>query len=213
MKNILCYGDSNTWGFVPGTAERYSFDGRWTGVLQNELIDNYKIWEDGISGRTTVWDDPFTLSRNGLKGLGYALLRAKPVDLVVVMLGTNDLYYTNAYGYYRGIKRFAQRVLDASAYYPDSSSIFRDEPKLLLISPVTLHPDIGVIRPELQLKRRYLDSCQFAKYTEMVAMELKSCWMDAAEYAEASGVDGIHLTADSHQRLGRAVAQMIKKII
>ena len=58
MKTILCYGDSNTWGYEPATKERYSRAERWTGILQRELGADYYVVEEGLNGRTTVWDDP-----------------------------------------------------------------------------------------------------------------------------------------------------------
>lgn len=213
MKKILCYGDSNTWGFIPTTGQRYASDVRWTGVLGELLGPDYEIVEDGISGRTTVWDDPFHLSRNGLDGLGYGLLRAKPIDLVVLMLGINDLYYTDAFGYYRGLSQIARRILGAEEFYHDSSPMYKEKPKLLLVSPVIMHPNIGKIRPELNLGDKYEEACKFAAYTKQLAEELNVPWMDAAEYASASEADGLHLTPEGHTALGKAFAEKIRTIL
>lgn len=213
MKKIFCYGDSNTWGFIPGTGQRYPEEIRWTGVLAELLGPEYEIIEDGISGRTTVWDDPLAPYRNGLEGLGYGLLRAKPIDLVVVMLGSNDLYHTNAFGYYRGLSRVARRVLGAQEYYHDSSPVFWDRPKLLLVSPVTLHPEIGSIRPELDLGEKYGESCQFAFYTKRLAEELCIPWVDAAACASASEIDGLHLSPEGHRALAQMLAGKISGIL
>ena len=98
MKRILCYGDSNTWGFIPGTGERYPADVRWPGVLAALLGRGVHVVENGINGRTTAIDDPGYPCRNGKEGLGYALLAEKPFDLVILMLGTNDLKLTDAAG-------------------------------------------------------------------------------------------------------------------
>lgn len=212
MKRILCYGDSNTWGFIPATGQRYPSEIRWTGVLAELLGPEYEIIEDGISGRTTVWDDPYVSWRNGLKGLGYSLLRSKPIDLVVMMLGCNDLYHTDAYGYYRGLSQIAWRIINAREFYRDSSAVFREEPKLLLVSPVTLHPQIGTIRPELNLGERYKDSCQFAFYTRRLAEELKVPWVDAATCASASEQDGLHLDPESHRAIAEMLAEKIKSV-
>ena len=113
MKNILCYGDSNTWGCKPGVLTRLPANVRWTGVLAEMLGDDYRVIEDGINGRSTAWDDPSNLCRNGISGLGYSLYRSKPLDLVIVMLGTNDLNHTDAEGYYHGIKLLAKQILNA----------------------------------------------------------------------------------------------------
>lgn len=212
MKKILCYGDSNTWGFIPATAHRYPEDVRWTGVLAKQLGPEYQILEDGISGRTTVWDSPLAPYRNGLEGLGYSLLRTKPLDLVVIMLGCNDLYHTDAFGYYRGLSRVARRVLGAQEYYHDSSPVFRNSPKLLLVSPPTTHPDVARIRPELGLDGKYEESCKFAAYTERLAAELNVPWADAAVCAAASELDGLHLTPEGHLALGKMLAEKIREI-
>lgn len=114
MKRILCYGDSNTWGCIPGVYARYPEAARWTGIMAKQLGDGYRIHEDGINGRSTVWNDPENPCRNGLAGIGYALYRSKPLDLVIVMLGTNDLNYTDANGYEKRVVR-ADRTDTVSA--------------------------------------------------------------------------------------------------
>ena len=91
MKTILCYGDSNTWGYEPATKERYSRAERWTGILQRELGAGYYVVEEGLNGRTTVWDDPIEGYKNGKEQLIPCLTSHKPIDLVTIMLGTNDL--------------------------------------------------------------------------------------------------------------------------
>ena len=89
MKTILCYGDSNTWGLNPETLTRYAPDVRWPGILKQELGSDYAIIEEGLSGRTTVWDDPLEGYKNGKTYLSPCLNSHKPLDLVIIMLGTN----------------------------------------------------------------------------------------------------------------------------
>ena len=91
MKSILCYGDSNTYGLMPDSPDRYPRDVRWTGILQKKLGEDYYVIEEGLSGRTTLWDDPIEEHKNGKKYLLPCLDSQKPVDLVILMLGTNDL--------------------------------------------------------------------------------------------------------------------------
>ena len=90
-KTILCYGDSNTWGWNPATQSRYVRDERWPGVLRQELGEGYLVIEEGLNGRTTVWDDPIEGYKNGKEYLIPCLETHKPIDLVIIMLGTNDL--------------------------------------------------------------------------------------------------------------------------
>ncbi|HKQ31741.1 MAG TPA: GDSL-type esterase/lipase family protein, partial [Thermodesulfobacteriota bacterium] len=92
MKSVLCYGDSITWGFNPADGTRFAFDDRWPGILQSELGPGYRIIEESVPGRTTNWDSPYLPDRNGRKSLPLALESHMPVDLVILMLGTNDLW-------------------------------------------------------------------------------------------------------------------------
>jgi lysophospholipase L1-like esterase len=95
VKTILCYGDSNTWGCIPLSGahppRRYGPAQRWPGVLRRELGDGFWIVEEGLNARTTVWDDPLEPFRSGKELLVPCLLTHQPIDLVIVMLGTNDL--------------------------------------------------------------------------------------------------------------------------
>lgn len=117
MKRVLCFGDSNTWGLDPVSRGRYPESVRWTGVCQRLLGNDICILEDGISGRTTVFEDPYVENRCGLKGLGYALMAQRPLDAVVLALGTNDLKYTNAAGSARGIEELLRRILNTNTIY------------------------------------------------------------------------------------------------
>ena len=94
MRRILCYGDSNTWGHHPmpdGTVTRYEDDVRWTGVLQECLKGEFRVIEEGLCGRTVMFDDPVAPDRNGRTFLNCCLQSHQPLDLVVLMLGTNDI--------------------------------------------------------------------------------------------------------------------------
>ncbi len=91
MKTIVCFGDSNTWGFAPISKARYDRDTRWPGVLRNALGGGYLVIEEGQNGRTTVWDDPIEANKNGATYLLPCLESHKPLDLLIIKLGTNDL--------------------------------------------------------------------------------------------------------------------------
>ena len=91
MKTILCFGDSNTWGYNPENRQRFGPDERWTGILRNSLGEDYRVIEEGLNGRTTLWDDPIEGFKNGLDYLMPCLESHKPFDLITIMLGTNDL--------------------------------------------------------------------------------------------------------------------------
>ena len=203
MKNILCYGDSNTWGCKPGVLSRFPADVRWTGVLASKLGGDYRVIENGINGRSTVWDDPENMCRNGISGLGYALYSSKPLDLVIVMLGTNDLNYTDAVGYYHGIRLLSEQILKANTLFPGTSDVFTESPKLLLISPIE----------ETENMPAYEESLKLAFYTQKVAEELNIPWLDAAKYGKPSPLDGCHMEAEFHQSLAQAIYEKVKEIL
>src|SRR3954462_1773041 len=91
MKTIVCFGDSNTWGYDPASNGRFGPTNRWTGVLQTALGSDYRVIEEGLNGRTTTVDDPIHDHRNGRHYLPPCLESHAPFDLVTIMLGTNDL--------------------------------------------------------------------------------------------------------------------------
>ena len=92
MKTVLCFGDSNTWGFIPGTdAHRYPWPQRLCGIVQEKLGGDWRVVEEGLNGRTTIFDDPMEPDRNGKLALPMLLKTHAPLDAVTVMLGTNDL--------------------------------------------------------------------------------------------------------------------------
>ena len=96
MKSILAFGDSLTWGFVAGTWERHAFDIRWPNVLAAGLGGKVRVVEEGMNGRTTVFPDPTDAAeRNGAVALPMLLTTHQPLDLVIIMLGTNDIKYAN----------------------------------------------------------------------------------------------------------------------
>ncbi|MCW5845462.1 MAG: hypothetical protein KIT77_29690, partial [Caldilinea sp.] len=91
MKRILCFGDSNTWGYDPVSQDRYARNARWPGVLRQQIGAGYEVIEEGLNGRTTVWNDPIEGYKNGRDYLIPCLETHRPLDLVIILLGTNDL--------------------------------------------------------------------------------------------------------------------------
>ncbi len=207
MKTVLCYGDSNTWGYDPTTADRFDRDTRWPGVLRQEFGDGYVVIEEGLNGRTTVWEDPIEGYKNGKEYLVPCLESHKPLDLVVIMLGTNDLK-----------KRFSLSAFDI-AY---SAGVLVDvvkkseagrgggAPKVLLVCP----PPVGKLTEFAEMfegageKSRKLPEW-FARVAEEQGCEL----MEAGEVVTASDLDGIHFEAGEHRNLGKAVAVAVKQIL
>ena len=211
MKNILCFGDSNTWGYTPGTAVRYDQDIRWTGVMQKELGAEYRVLEDGLNARTSVYEDPWSPWRLGKEALPIALVAQKPLDLLVLMIGTNDLKFVDAFGAAKGAETLislAQMVQDRK----ESSKVFPNGLKVLLVSPILLDPcvandEYGTLRGGAE------ESKKFLKYYKHVAEAKGVEFFDAASVAQPSKVDGIHMEPDSHRALGVALAQKVREIL
>jgi len=217
---ILCYGDSNTWGTVGKWVEddhlsdRYDCHTRWTGVLQETLGDDYDVIEMGLGGRASIYAREETPWQNGEVGLVAALSTAHPVDLVIIMLGTNDLQVHKTITEEElplGISHLADRVL--------SSRHGRDEkaPRLLIVAPPEIRPSAPGGRTHVYEKFRCEIgrelSLKFPEVYRRVAEE-KGCWyFNAQEVAQPGGADGVHLDAVSHQKLGKALAQLVKNAI
>jgi lysophospholipase L1-like esterase len=204
VRTILCFGDSNTWGNPPGGNGRFPWQVRWTGVLQTSLGNGYRIIEEGLPGRTTCFDDPFSPHRNGLAYLTVALEAHCPLDLLTIMLGTNDLkanFHLSALDIARG----AASLLGVARN-------FRPEIKhVLLISPphVTNTDDFNISQ---QFPDGVQRSKSLAALYQRVA-ELHGChFFDAARVAQTNSIDGIHLDAQNHKHFGDGLAQQIESL-
>jgi len=211
MTTVLCFGDSNTWGFDPHSIQapfprRHPLNVRWTGLLAKSLGPDFRILEEGQNGRTTVHDDPLNVARNGLDYLPACLESHKPIDIVVMMLGTNDLkslYNLPAGEIANGAGILARMILSSTAG-PDNSA-----PKLLLIYPpevgdLTHLPDLDAKIPLGQSRSR-----QFPSYFEALASALGCDYLNSQAFINTSTVDGIHLEASEHAKLAHAIAEKI----
>ncbi|MCR4923349.1 MAG: SGNH/GDSL hydrolase family protein [Lachnospiraceae bacterium] len=208
-KTILCYGDSNTYGYIPENGMRYKKDIRYPGRLQLLLGDEYAVIEEGCNGRTTIYDDPIDGWKNGLDYLRPCLNSHKPVDIVTMMLGSNDLKDTFHLGA-KDIARGAEKLLDVIIDFTGEKQGY--VPKIILISP----PEIGEgIKSSPFYGAFYEDaierSREFPKYYSEVA-ERKGCiFLNAAEYIYPSEFDSLHLTAEGHGILAEKLCELIKK--
>jgi lysophospholipase L1-like esterase len=207
LETILCYGDSNTWGFNPATQERYPIEERWTGVLAAELSAGYRVIEEGLNGRTTVWDDPIEGYKNGREYLIPCLESHKPLDLVTIMLGTNDLkmrFSVSAYDVAQSIGVLID-IVQKSASGPNDGV-----PQILIMSP----PWVGKLTEYAEMFDDAREkSKKFAEHYRRVA-ELYQChFLDASQIIVSSDLDGIHFEASEHCKLGKAVAVRVKEIL
>lgn len=203
---ILCYGDSNTWGQIPGSEGRYAPDVRWTGVLAGELGPSYQVIEEGLCGRTTLWDDPIEGYKNGREYLIPCLETHKPLDLVVLMLGTNDLklrFSVPAYDIAASIGVLVE-IIQKSAAGKASQP-----PQVLVIAPAPL----GVLTEYAEMfEAGSAKSQKMAAHYQRVAEEYQCAFLDAGQVIVSSDLDGVHFDADQHSRLGKAVAARVKDL-
>jgi lysophospholipase L1-like esterase len=207
MKTVLCYGDSNTWGYDPATQKRFARSQRWTGVLQHELGDRYHVIEEGCNGRTTVWDDPIEGYKNGKEYLVPCLVSHTPLDLVVIMLGTNDLklrFSVSAFDIAHGAGVLVD-VVQKSDSGPDEAA-----PPVLLVAPppVTRLTEFAEMFEGAEEKSK-----KFAYHYRRVAEEYGCEFLDSSQFIACSDLDGIHFEADAHRSLGKAVAAKVRAIL
>lgn len=210
MATIVCFGDSNTWGCPPyaniaQTPDRMAREKRWAQVMGQALGDGVTIVEEGLSGRTTVFDDPIEgVHKNGARTLIPVLETQAPMDLLILMLGTNDFkdqFTISAFNSARGMLTLIQMVKGHFA-------LVERGPEVLVVTPPSISAEA---EPAIwgDGHRRCRDH---AHYLEQVASRTGCFHFDANSVVRV-GVDGIHLEESSHGVLGRALAAEVRSIL
>lgn len=205
IKRIVCYGDSNTWGYDPEAQNR--MDTRWTRVLGTALGSGYEIIEEGLGGRTTVWDDPIEGAKNGKTYLAPCLDSHGPFDLIILMLGTNDLK-----------KRFSLPASDIAqgagvlVRLVQSSNSGRNykAPEVLLLAPP---PTTRLTALAEMFEGAEEKSRKFAHYFAQIAGETGCHFLDTSSIIVSSPIDGIHFETAEHKKLGEALAKKVVEIL
>ena len=199
LKQLLCFGDSNTWGLIPKTNDRYPWGERWTSILQEMLKQSdIRVLEEGLCGRTTIYDDAYRKNRNGLKSLPEILESSYPIDGAVIMLGTNDCksyYNSNAFKIAKGI---------GLCVYELSKYISAD--KILVISPIFLGNEVWKEEydPEFDTNSVEVSRQLFGEY-EKIAKCKGVNLISASDYVSPSDTDQEHLTKEGHKVLAKVV--------
>ena len=208
---ILCYGDSNTWGYISGSNHlRYGDNERWTKLLAKLLGKKYEIIEEGLNSRTLISEDtrPGKEGKNGFNYLIPCLDTHDPIDLVVLMLGTNELKYT----YNKSAEEigqifeqyFVKTILNRKSQYRDTY------PKLLIVTP----PVINEQTEYCKSNNKYLEATQKSKELDRIYKAIAdkyNCYFLSNE-GLTTGVDGVHMTKESHKLLAKRIKEMIKGI-
>jgi len=207
MKTVLCFGDSNTWGYEPLVARRYPTDVRWTGVLQNSLGDGFRVIEEGLNGRTNVTNEEERPIRSGLDVLSVLLESHRPLDLVVIMLGTNDLKHD----FDLSVEQIADGARQVCRCVIDCEYLVDNPPQILLISPT--HVELVTVEEEDQFIGAIGKSRELAEHYQAVAEDLGIHFLDASKIVVKTDLDGVHWDADQHKAFGEALSGMIGQII
>ena len=211
MIQILVYGDSLSWGIIPDTRRRLSFEDRWPGVMELALGAvglRVRVIEDCLNGRRTAWDDPFKPGRNGLAGLEQRIKIHSPLTMVIVMLGTNDFQSMHPHNAWHSAFGMAAivRAIRRAPIEPGMPA-----PEVLVVAPPPIRTARGAVAAKfLGAEERCVG---LASAFQQVAKEEGCHFFDAGGVIASSDVDGIHLDVDQHAVLGRALAQVIRSLL
>lgn len=212
QKNILCFGDSNTHGYNSKTGGRFDVNERWTKLLQKNLGDDYYIIEEGLSGRTTSFEDPVFEGLCGLNVIYPCMMSHEPLDLVIIMLGTNDTkdrFNANSFIIGKGLERLAQKTIDTHAAW-------RGAPNVLLIAPPPIHPDYAKTAVAGEMGDKCVERSRgLAKEFKEVADRLHCHFLDAGSIPgiEMYPYDWMHLSLESHKLLADELTKVMKEIL
>jgi len=210
MKSILAFGDSLTWGFEVGTCKRHPYESRWPNVLAAGLQGKARVIEEGMNGRTTAYDDPTDAAElNGAKALPIMLKSHQPLDLVIIMLGTNDLKFAarcRAFDAAIGMGR----LIEIAQHYP-----FNDNyapPQILILSPPALVKTADEWFAELWA-HAIEESKKLAFHYAKLAKDRGVHFFDAGSVAKADPTDGGHLDVANACAIGAALVPVVKGIL
>ena len=212
MRQILVYGDSLTWGIIPGTRGRLPFDERWPGVMEHGLNAegrSMRVLEDCLNGRRTVWEDPYKPGRNGLDGLAQRIETHSPLALVILDI-RHERFPVDAPAY-----RLARRARDrrtgrrhpASADRAGDAGAARPRRR-----PAATPTDRKAHRPEVRRRGERKPSVLQNAYRDVCAA-LTCPFFDAGMVTSSSRVDGVHLDADQHLMLGTAMVDAVRPLL
>jgi lysophospholipase L1-like esterase len=208
---ILAYGDSLSWGIIPNTRQRLAHDRRWPGILEAALTasgEAVRVIEDCLNGRRTVWDDPYKPGRNGLKSLAQSIEAHSPVSVLIILLGTNDFQSMHAYTAFHSAQGIAALV-EAARRAPIEAGM--PVPRIIVVAPPPITEPKGPLAP------KFLGAASkcagLANAYREIATALDCSFVDSNTVTSASRIDGIHLDADQHGALGRALVNVVAPLL
>ena len=211
MKNILCFGDSNTWGYDPSTQTRFSKDIRWTGVLQQLLGSKYNIIEEGLNGRTTNVNEKqdhglgyFRPFRSAMDLLSVLIETNSPLDLIIVMLGTNDLkinFNQSSEMIAKNMRLVCESIIN-NDYFQSKSIILVSPTHINEESPNLLDSFIGTTQASQSFSNSY----------RKISDDLNLYFVDASESVKTNKIDGLHWDSKQHSDFANSLFNKIIKV-
>lgn len=205
MKKIVCFGDSNTYGYIPGGDGRYGKKERWTGLLNEQLHPHgYSVIEEGLCGRTTIFEDELRPGRRGADQLKLIVQRHQPIHSLIIMLGTNDCkstYKTTATSIGEGIEVLLRQIREIDRTI-----------QIVLISPIFLGDDVWMSQfdPEFSMESVQI-SRQLKQVYEKIAKEYGCVFMAASDYVTPSSVDQEHMDIEGHRVFADRIYQLLQE--
>lgn len=203
MKKILCFGDSNTYGFIPVTCKRYDKNERWSGILSKLLEDGYEVLEEGMNNRSGFFKNPENIKLCGKDYLPIYLQNHKDIDICILALGTNDaqfFYNLDDFSVRKGLQSLINSIKEINTHT-----------KIIIIPPVKIRQNIlnGIFSMQFDLNSVKKISQTFGIYKE-IADKNKCLYFDFNEFVKPSDGDGLHYSAQSHKIIAYKIAEFIK---
>lgn len=209
--NILVYGDSLSWGIIPNSRQRFERGVRWPGVLEQALRAQNsasRVIENCLNGRRTIWEDPLKPGRRGVDQIAQAVEMNCPLDLVIIVLGTNDFqnsHDNDAAKSMEGVKA----LIDAVRAAPIEPGM--REPEILIVAPPRIVEPKGAMAEKFQ--GAAARNIGFPDQLAELAAQTRVGFFDINEITPASVVDGVHLDKDQHIAVGMAIAVQVQTFL
>lgn len=207
MKQILCFGDSNTYGLIPGVPGRFQWGIRWSSILDERVRrKGYRVIEEGLCGRTTIFNDRYRKGRRGADLLPVLLEAHNPIDIVVLMLGTNDC--KTAYG------ATPEQIGKGMEELVDQIQNFDSEIRIVLVSPISLGDKVWKEGYDTEFNENSVAvSKALPKVYEKIARRRGTEFLAASDFAKPSSTDQEHMDAENHRRFAEAITEKIDGMI
>lgn len=213
MRHIVCFGDSNTHGYRAEDNGRFDETQRWTCLLQKELGEDYLIIEEGLSGRTTCFEDPIHEGLNGLNYIYPCLMSHEPVDLLIIMLGTNDTkerFGSSPACIALGLKRLIAKAVATTDCWRDGKS------NILVVTPQNIGREYAATEVAETMGRGCAEKSEgLAAQYRQIAEQTGCHYLDANQVISdgPNHIDYMHLTAEGHRQLAQALTKLIPEIL